>query len=261
MNTSQRRTGFTLIELLVVIAIIAILAAILFPVFAKAREKARQAACMSNQKQIGLAWLQYAQDNDETVVPSTAMGTSAAPNFSWPVCINPYTKSLQILSCPSDGGHNLSYTYNIMASRAVGPGSAGSPPRTLAGFDLVAQVPILLDAVGIAYTAPAGTDNSKVNQALLFFTNPGVYPSTGSPQGSIAGRQLSDPVNLATSTLVYSAGALVTPNRHVLGANYLFADGHVKFYPSSMSQGFPAVYTKNLDYNTDGVVGDDSHLD
>ena len=61
----DRRRGFTLIELLVVIAIIAILAAILFPVFAKAREKARQASCQSNEKQLGLAFLQYVQDNDE----------------------------------------------------------------------------------------------------------------------------------------------------------------------------------------------------
>jgi prepilin-type N-terminal cleavage/methylation domain-containing protein len=72
--------GFTLIELLVVIAIIAILAAILFPVFAQAREKARQASCASNHKQIILGWLQYAQDYDETAVPyssNTASGDNA----------------------------------------------------------------------------------------------------------------------------------------------------------------------------------------
>lgn len=64
----MKRTGFTLIELLVVIAIIAILAAILFPVFARAREKARQSSCLSNQKQIGLAILMYNQDYDERVI-------------------------------------------------------------------------------------------------------------------------------------------------------------------------------------------------
>jgi len=67
---STNRRGFTLIELLVVIAIIAILAAILFPVFARAREKARQTSCLSNEKQIGLSWIMYADDYDETVVDS-----------------------------------------------------------------------------------------------------------------------------------------------------------------------------------------------
>jgi len=85
--------GFTLIELLVVIAIIAILAAILFPVFAKAREKAKQIACTSNVKQMGLAWLQYIQDNDE-VYPPRNSGTGAAAN-GWtvqtgPIPANPY---------------------------------------------------------------------------------------------------------------------------------------------------------------------------
>jgi len=69
MSGSNRRTGFTLIELLVVIAIIAILAAILFPVFAQARAKARQASCLSNSKQLGLALYLYAQDYDETLPP------------------------------------------------------------------------------------------------------------------------------------------------------------------------------------------------
>ncbi len=77
---SRRPAGFTLIELLVVIAIIAILAAILFPVFAKAREKARQTACISNVKQLGLAWMMYVQDNDETFPPSNTTVASASNN-------------------------------------------------------------------------------------------------------------------------------------------------------------------------------------
>ena len=80
MNLSslrRRRQGFTLIELLVVIAIIAILAAILFPVFAKAREKARQISCTSNMKQLGLAFMQYQQDNDE-VLPNDGSGQCGA---------------------------------------------------------------------------------------------------------------------------------------------------------------------------------------
>src|SRR6186713_437363 len=95
--STRNRTGFTLIELLVVIAIIAILAAILFPVFAQAREKARQASCVSNLKQITIGQLMYAQDYDETLVTSWARGFPGDFNFF----VQPYMKSLQVLHCPS----------------------------------------------------------------------------------------------------------------------------------------------------------------
>ncbi|MBU0607510.1 MAG: DUF1559 domain-containing protein [Armatimonadetes bacterium] len=109
----MRSRGFTLIELLVVIAIIAILAAILFPVFAKARDKARQASCQSNEKQLMLAVLQYAQDYDERLVffrtavgcPPNAGGTGdTAPAGSvwwWYDHVQPYIKNTQVLRCPS----------------------------------------------------------------------------------------------------------------------------------------------------------------
>jgi prepilin-type N-terminal cleavage/methylation domain-containing protein/prepilin-type processing-associated H-X9-DG protein len=104
---SNRSAGFTLIELLVVIAIIAILAAILFPVFAKAREKARQSSCQSNLKQIGLAFMQYGQDYDEQLPMnhSGAQGNWAGTGvrwFEWWFAINPYTKNMQVLNCPSN---------------------------------------------------------------------------------------------------------------------------------------------------------------
>jgi len=87
--------GFTLIELLVVIAIIAILAAILFPVFARAREKARQTSCLSNEKQIALALLMYAQDYDERF-----MNVRQGPG-GWNALVQPYTKNWQLFQCPS----------------------------------------------------------------------------------------------------------------------------------------------------------------
>jgi prepilin-type N-terminal cleavage/methylation domain-containing protein/prepilin-type processing-associated H-X9-DG protein len=96
------RRGFTLIELLVVIAIIAILAAILFPVFAKAREKARQTSCASNLKQLALACRMYASDFDERNVPVARWNPSFAGNgYWWMVLVEPYLKNLQILNCPS----------------------------------------------------------------------------------------------------------------------------------------------------------------
>ncbi len=101
----MKRTAFTLIELLVVIAIIAILAAILFPVFAKAREKARQTSCLSNLKQIGLAVQQYAQDYDETY-PIVREDTGTGAQIDWRQEIYPYTKSVQMLACPSNPVHD-----------------------------------------------------------------------------------------------------------------------------------------------------------
>ena len=95
------RRGFTLIELLVVIAIIAILAAILFPVFARAREKARQTNCLSNLKQITLGALMYAQDYDETGV-MFCQGPSSARDYNFPWPMEPYLKNNQIWNCPSD---------------------------------------------------------------------------------------------------------------------------------------------------------------
>src|SRR5687768_5682810 len=98
----RRKSGFTLIELLVVIAIIAILAAILFPVFSRARENARRASCQSNQKQISLGLIQYAQDYDERL-PAYDISQQVAPipSVYWHVLVQPYINSWQILRCPS----------------------------------------------------------------------------------------------------------------------------------------------------------------
>ncbi|HID06830.1 MAG TPA: DUF1559 domain-containing protein, partial [Armatimonadetes bacterium] len=104
----MNRRAFTLIELLVVIAIIAILAAILFPVFAKAREKARMASCVNNMKQLALATLQYVQDYDEKFprarfFPGRPVNQShdGNPCYFWSDALEPYMKNWQILQCPS----------------------------------------------------------------------------------------------------------------------------------------------------------------
>src|SRR3954447_21683824 len=102
-NGAPRRyiPAFTLIEMLLVIAIIGLLAAILFPVFSRARESARKSSCQSNLKQLGMADLQYQQDYDELSVPGR-IGGAGTQAFAWTALIMPYLKNSQILVCPSD---------------------------------------------------------------------------------------------------------------------------------------------------------------
>ncbi len=102
----MKRYGFTLIELLVVIAIIAILAAILFPVFARAREKARQTSCLSNVKQIMLSIMMYANDYDEVLIPASQLRSG-----DWYRVLDPYVKNIQVWSCPSHPV-NVTATYS-----------------------------------------------------------------------------------------------------------------------------------------------------
>ncbi len=130
----MRRRGFTLIELLVVIAIIAILAAILFPVFAKAREKARQTSCLNNAKQLGLALLQYAQDYDEVMVPCYLSNTS--PTVYWVHSVEPYLKNTQITKCPSATGGPPCYGYNHNYLTSASLGSIVSPAETIMFVDV-----------------------------------------------------------------------------------------------------------------------------
>jgi len=148
LNSSQRRNAFTLIELLVVIAIIAILAAILFPVFARARENARKSSCQSNLKQIGLASIQYAQDYDESLYPHRFnvtggnpfdaqypgnLGTSqpdvsgsARDKIFWISLLQPYAKSYQVFVCPSNpNAFTGAGTANCGADGCGGQGYGG----------------------------------------------------------------------------------------------------------------------------------------
>ena len=128
------RRGFTLIELLVVIAIIAILAAILFPVFARAREKARQSSCLSNLKQLGTAGMMYMQDYDEThwltsAAHLTACATAQTPGAVWYHALEPYVKNAQVFKCPSDRGQSAewgtSWDERPGATTGVYPSSVG----------------------------------------------------------------------------------------------------------------------------------------
>jgi prepilin-type N-terminal cleavage/methylation domain-containing protein len=162
MNKSCRRqkTGFTLIELLVVIAIIAILAAILFPVFAKARENARRTSCISNLKQLSLGFLQYTQDYDErfppiswtdnAVVTPCPSSPSTGCYFSWPVRVYPYVKSTQVYNCPSNPDRNwLGTTPGTSGATSVSFGyNVNFSNKTLASVVNASQTLVLGDTAG-----------------------------------------------------------------------------------------------------------------
>ncbi|RYG69525.1 DUF1559 domain-containing protein [bacterium] len=173
MNTPNRltfankaRSGFTLIELLVVIAIIAILAAILFPVFGRARENARRSSCQSNLKQIGLGIMQYSQDYDERM-PSGRMSLNNADNVGghWQVLMQPYVKSYQVFRCPSntrnDNGMSdaqdsvvngvtqakVSYAAPIeVGGNGAAFGNRGAAGPSLSDFNNVAQTLMVVDS-------------------------------------------------------------------------------------------------------------------
>ena len=155
----RKRHGFTLIELLVVIAIIAILAAILFPVFARAREAARKATCLSNLKQIALAAIMYAQDYDEVLPACTGMGWCCSPHPVMPAnlyrttwngttgsvdfwqladLLGPYVKSLDLFNCPTLIRRNPGFkieTVTLTSGPAVGVRKVGAPGTDVVDWD------------------------------------------------------------------------------------------------------------------------------
>ena len=136
----RKHKGFTLIELLVVIAIIAILAAILFPVFARAREKARQSSCLSNVKQIALGVLMYAQDYDERLLAYRSDPRPAHSTISWATLIDPYIKNAQVWHCPSYGNQGTHYGWNYEFISWHSLAQFGRPSETLMFGDSAGHV-------------------------------------------------------------------------------------------------------------------------
>lgn len=251
--------AFTLIELLVVIAIIAILAAILFPVFAQAREKARQTSCLSNIKQLNLSLLMYTQDYDETFpihglfdFDNQFNGTAAGPQ-GWLRKVAPYIKNLQVTWCPSDSGPTVSYDriqgvpWGPMTSYA---GNAMMGGVGLPGNQLVGVIGLTTNyGVGpftttlAAITRPADTISiaekhadsiSKSSYSWLGVNSVDIWPTSVflwddvTTNGTFADQSGAVPDGARPDATFPMGKEGAASTKHSQMCNFGFADGHVK---------------------------------
>ena len=213
----RARNAFTLIELLVVIAIIAILASILFPVFERARENARRTSCLSNQKQIGLGFLQYQSDFD-----GAFPFTSHVTGLSWTRTLDPYTKSRQIFRCSSDSSaawqtpvgttptlRVTSYYLNAyLANEATGTNDFAR--------DTTIQTPSKVIYVAESTDEKTGDHFHPQLWGAPYDSAPTGHTASSNPYPTFWNASGNDTLELALQ-------------RHFDGCNYVFADGHAKW--------------------------------
>jgi prepilin-type N-terminal cleavage/methylation domain-containing protein/prepilin-type processing-associated H-X9-DG protein len=248
MLPSTARRAFTLIELLVVIAITAVLAAILLPVFAQAREKARQTRCLSNGRQLSLAVLQYAQDYDEALPPSTNYAAPIfAPERVWGPIVLPYLKNTEAGVCPSARGAGYPADWNRRGYASIGYNAATAfDPSGAEGFPQVATLPALDEPARIPLfgdTSNANVSSGTMGRHRGYVFDPYVKNELV-PDPNPVDPRLTPPL-VADRDLVYelsgrSPGQLkpLYARHHATGKNgglvtVLLADGHVKSYTTA----------------------------
>lgn len=203
MSRDDRR-GFTLIELLVVIAIIAVLAAFLFPVFAKARERGQATACLSNCRQIGLAFMQYTQENDDRFPFTSETGAA----LSWVYTLQPYIKNTQIYRCPNDA----STDWGKGAFEQTGVRhSSYFLNEWLVGQSRYTAVTAIHNPAALIYISESAANRVGDHFHPFFWTYDPARP--GGPNRSMFDPATNQPLELAVL-------------RHHGGLNNVYADGH-----------------------------------
>ena len=232
MRVSNRNKGFTLIEILIVVAIIAILAAILFPVFARARENGRRASCASNVKQISLGIMQYAQDYDEKLplfqTSGFAIGTTNGT--AWSQQIQPYLNSMQIFQCPSEPN----------PSAAAGTNGAGYTDYGMATYCTIYN----------------GCTSYSTGVALASFVSPSLSVMVFEMPNGAANNGYNGCTNWNCSGSANTPGKLAFAGPgadaqiHLAGENVGFADGHVKWMKGASKSYFANVYNGRTPVST-----------